>query len=90
MKSVIYSFCLIHTIQVYYFYYYYIILLGKGDSSIVVCITPLTSIMLDQHTKFSVKGLRTDFVGEAQSDPKAEQREFVMDFHSWCTLAQRV
>ena len=48
--------------------------LGKCDSSIVVCITPLTSIMLDQHSKFSLKGLKTDFVGEAQSDPMAEHR----------------
>ena len=29
--------------------------LGKRDSSIVVCITPLTSVMLDQHAKFSLK-----------------------------------
>ena len=30
--------------------------------------------MLDQHAKFSLKGLKTDFVGEGQSDPMAEHR----------------
>ena len=48
--------------------------LGKCDSRIVVCITPLTSIMLDQHAKFSLNGSKTDFLGEAQSDPMAEHR----------------
>ena len=43
--------------------------------SIVVCVSPLTSIMIDQHFfKFSPQGLKTDFVGEAQTDPEAEQR----------------
>jgi len=36
--------------------------------SIVVCISPLTSIMLDQQQKFSVKGITAEFVGEAQTD----------------------
>ena len=48
--------------------------LGKCDSSIVICITPLTSIMLDQHANFSLNGLKTDFLGAAQSDPMAEHR----------------
>jgi len=34
----------------------------------VVCISPLTSIMLDQQQKFSVKGITAEFVGEAQTD----------------------
>ena len=42
--------------------------------SLVVCVSPLTSIMIDQHFKFSPRGLKTDFVGEAQTDPEAEQR----------------
>jgi len=29
----------------------------------VVCISPLTSIMLDQQQKFSVKGITAEFVG---------------------------
>ena len=33
--------------------------------SIVVCISPLTSLMMDQQAKFSPLGLRTEFVGEA-------------------------
>ena len=34
----------------------------------VVCITPLVSVMMDQKNKFSPKGIRTQFVGEAQID----------------------
>jgi len=36
--------------------------------SIVVCISPLTSIMIDQQQKFSLKGIKAEFVGEAQTD----------------------
>ena len=36
--------------------------------SIVVCISPLTSIMMDQQEKFTLKGIRAEFVGEAQTD----------------------
>jgi len=42
--------------------------------SIVVCISPLTAIMMDQCDKFKPLGLATDFVGEAQNDPGATQR----------------
>ena len=42
--------------------------------NIVVCVSPLTSIMIDQHFQFSPRGLKNDFVGEAQTDLKAEQR----------------
>ena len=45
-----------------------------ASSSIVVCISPLTSIMVNQHAKCSPRGLKTDFVGEAQSDEGAEKR----------------
>jgi len=34
----------------------------------VVCISPLVSIMVDQQSKFSPKGLSTEYVGEAQPD----------------------
>ena len=36
--------------------------------SIVVCISPLTSLMLDQRAQYSPKGLNVEFVGEAQTD----------------------
>ena len=42
-----------------------------ASPSIVVCISPLISIMVD--TKFSPRGLKTDFVGEAQSHEGAEK-----------------
>ncbi len=47
---------------------------GTTSISIVVCISPLTSIMVDQHAKFLPRGLRTDFVGEVQTDEDAEKR----------------
>ena len=34
----------------------------------MVCISPLTSLMMDQRAKFTPRGLTTEFVGEAQSD----------------------
>ena len=36
--------------------------------SIVVCICPLTAIMVDQQKKFVMKGIKAEFVGEAQTD----------------------
>lgn len=46
---------------------------GKSDTSLVVCVCPLTSIMLDQKAKLSAKGIATEFVGEAQLDEAANQ-----------------
>ena len=41
----------------------------KGKKgSVVVCVSPLTSLMMDQRTKFSPKGIETEFVGEDQHD----------------------
>lgn len=34
----------------------------------MVCISPLTSLMIDQSAKFSPKGLRVEFVGEEQGE----------------------
>jgi len=39
--------------------------------SIILVISPLTSIMMDQTAKFSPRGLVTDFVGKAQVDNEA-------------------
>ena len=41
--------------------------------SIAVIVSPLTSLMLDQQTKFAPRGLKVNFVGEQQSDPLAKQ-----------------
>ena len=43
-------------------------LIAKAGS-IVICVSPLTSLMLDQQQNFSRYGLATEFVGEAQEDP---------------------
>ena len=42
--------------------------LRKKTGSIVICVSPLTSLMMDQRQKFSRYGLATEFVGEAQQD----------------------
>ena len=41
----------------------------------VVCISPLTSLMMDQCAKYSPKGLPVEFVGEAQADPLIEAKK---------------
>ena len=41
--------------------------------SIVLVVSPLTSLMLDQRAKFSPRGLRVEFVRELQSDPQVLQ-----------------
>ena len=48
--------------------------LRKKAGSIVICVSPLTSLMMDQRQKFSCYGLATEFVGEAQQDPNAIAR----------------
>ena len=42
---------------------------GKTRSSIVICVSPLISLMMDQAKKYSLLGLATQFVGQAQEDP---------------------
>ena len=43
---------------------------GK-EGSIVICVSPLTSLMVDQRAKFVPRGMSAQFVGEAQCDPQA-------------------
>ena len=37
----------------------------------MVCISPLTAIMVEQKEKFVAAGIISEFVGEAQKDPSA-------------------
>ena len=39
--------------------------------SIVIVLTPLISLMMDQKDKFVKKGVRAEFVGQAQEDERA-------------------
>ena len=39
--------------------------------SIVICVSPLTSLMINQRAKFVPRGMLAEFVGEAQCDPQA-------------------
>lgn len=56
-----------------YTYKYSILWIGKSKSSLVVCVSPLTSIMIDQRARLSAKGIATEFVGEAQLDEAVNQ-----------------
>ena len=40
----------------------------------VLCISPLSSLMVDQSSKFTRSGLKAEFVGEAQIDQEAIRR----------------
>ena len=42
--------------------------------SIVVCVSPLTSLMIDQRSKFEPLGMSVEFVDEAQTDEEAVMR----------------
>ena len=42
-----------------------------SQGSIVLCISPLTSLMLEQREKYSTKGICCEFVGELQQDIEA-------------------
>ena len=44
------------------------------SGSIVVCISPLTSLMIDQRAKYTPRGLQAEYVGEAQTDPAAKDK----------------
>lgn len=44
------------------------------SGSIVVCISPLTSLMMDQHAKYHARGLNAEFAGEAQTDPATKYK----------------
>jgi len=43
------------------------------SGSIAVVVTPLISLMIDQREKFKQKGIRVEFVGEAQTDDQVTQ-----------------
>ena len=38
----------------------------------VLCISPLTAVIIEQRKKFTAKGVKTEFVGEAQIDNSAK------------------
>lgn len=40
----------------------------------MVCISPLTSLMMDQRGKYAPKGLSSEFVGGEQEDPHVTRR----------------
>ena len=48
--------------------------LAGTSGSIVVCASPLTSLMMDQHSKFVPRGLQAEFVGEIQTDASRKEK----------------
>uniref|UniRef100_A0A1X7VJQ2 Helicase ATP-binding domain-containing protein n=1 Tax=Amphimedon queenslandica TaxID=400682 RepID=A0A1X7VJQ2_AMPQE len=46
----------------------------EQQGSIVICISPLISLMIDQRSKFQAMGIVTEFVGEDQCDSSAMRR----------------
>ena len=50
-------------------------------SSIVICISPLIALMMDQKEKFSKMGIRTDFISEAHHDLVNELSRNVIELH---------
>ena len=44
---------------------------GEANTSIVICVSPLTSLIMEQRRRFSHRGLSAEFVGELQTDPKS-------------------
>ena len=40
-------------------------------TSIVICVSALTALMMEQRAKFTVRGIATEFVGELQQDVDA-------------------
>ena len=57
-----------------------------SSGSIVVCICPLTALMMDQCKRFSEKGVVAKFVGEAMTDKNVIKE--VLD--NYYTLHQKV
>ena len=43
-------------------------LLGRKQTSIALCVSPLTALMMEQRSKFSMRGIRAEFIGELQQD----------------------
>ena len=50
--------------------------LKEKHGPMVICVSPLTSLMMDQTENFSRTSLQMEFVGEAQRDPNAIRRGF--------------
>ena len=42
---------------------------GKANASIAICVSPLTSLMIDQRCKYREMGITVEVVGESQSNP---------------------
>ena len=59
-----------HWYNYIYIFFFLLIFLDvtEQQGSIVVCVSPLTSLMMDQKNKFSLSGITTEIVSEDQID----------------------
>jgi len=46
----------------------------EKDGSIVVCISSLSAITIEQTEKFNSMGIKTELIGEAQANPCSRRR----------------
>ena len=53
---------------------FYITIGRPEGESIVLCISPLNSLMIDQQRSFGARGIHVEFVGEAQNDKDTVKR----------------
>ena len=49
------------------------------NCNLVVCVSPLISIMMDQRAKFTALDLKAEYVGTAQEDPQVVQQVLTGD-----------
>lgn len=58
----------------------------KTNGSIVICVSPLTALMLEERTKYIPRGLATEMMGEAQEDQgvlqQAQDRKYQLVYVS--------
>ena len=52
----------------------FICLRNRESGCIVLCVSPLTTTIIEQKKKFAAKGIKTEFAGEAQVDNSAKDR----------------
>ena len=45
----------------------------ESPKSVVLCVSPLTRLMMDERNEFSPKGLQCEFVGEAQENKQVQK-----------------
>ena len=53
---------------------------GTSGSSIAICISPITTLMMDQVTKYNLCGLKAEYIGSTQSSFEIKRKVFNGEF----------